>query len=42
MRTIKVTYRAVVPTKIIVSTRANVEPTCPQCLEIYRKEFQHA
>jgi len=33
---------AVVPTKIIISTRAHVEPTCPQCAEIYLKEFQHA
>ncbi len=33
---------AVVSTKIIVSTRANVEPSCPECAEIYRKEFQHA
>jgi hypothetical protein len=30
---------AQVPPKIVISTKANIEPTCPKCAEVYQKEF---
>jgi hypothetical protein len=30
-----------VPAKCFINNRANVEPTCPKCAEVWRKEYKH-